>query len=142
MVSYSAAAQSTGLIQTRESPLGTVASTRRRTLRQRIGLGNRGGLAGYIYIAPSLVLLPVFVIIPVFGALYYSLTDYDLMRPPSFAGLKNYRNLTEDARYLHATTNTLLFAFGTVPSGVAASLALAVLINRQIRSIYTFRALF
>jgi multiple sugar transport system permease protein len=118
------------------------ATTSRPGLRRRLGLGNRGGLAGFVFVAPSLFFIVVFTILPIFGALYYSLTDYDLMQPPSFAGLKNYRNLTGDPRYLHATTNTLLFAFGTVPTGVTTSLALAVLINRQIRGIYAYRALF
>jgi multiple sugar transport system permease protein len=86
--------------------------------------------------------LAVFVILPIIGALYYSLSDYDLMSPPSFAGMKNYIRMLDDNRYPHAVTNTLYFAFGTVPSGIVTSLLLAVLINRQIRGIYTFRALF
>jgi multiple sugar transport system permease protein len=111
-------------------------------LRRRLGLGNRGGFAGYVFVAPSLFFLVVFVIVPIAGALYYSFTDYDLMSAPSFAGLKNYTNLLSDNRYPRGVTNTLYFAFGTVPSGVATSLLLAVLINRKIRGIYTYRALF
>jgi multiple sugar transport system permease protein len=118
------------------------ARASRPSLRRRLGLGNRGGLAGYIFVAPSLVFLILFVIVPIFAALYYSLTDYDLMSSPSFAGLKNYRNLLSDNRYPHAVTNTLYFAFGTVPTGIVTSLLLAMLINRQIRGIYTYRALF
>ena len=117
----------------------TVKSSR---LRSRLRLGNRGGLAGYFFVAPSLIFLLAFVIVPIFGALYYSLTDYDLMSAPKFAGLKNYRNLLSDTRYPRSVTNTLYFAFGTVPTGVVTSLLLAVLINRRIRGIYTFRALF
>ena len=120
----------------------TTVQASRPSLRRRLGLGNRGGLAGYIFVAPSLVFLIVFVIFPIVAALYYSLTDYDLMSSPSFAGLKNYRNLLSDNRYPHAVTNTLYFAFGTVPTGIVTSLLLAMLINRQIRGIYTYRALF
>ncbi len=115
---------------------------RKPGLRKRLGLGNRGGLAGYFFVAPSLIFLVVFVILPIFAAAYYSLTDYDLMSPPRLAGLKNYNSLLSDTRYPRAITNTLYFAFGTVPSGVVTSLFLAVLINRQIRGIYTYRALF
>jgi ABC-type sugar transport system permease subunit len=84
----------------------------------------------------------VFVILPIIAALYYSLTDYDLMSSPSFAGLKNYRNLPGDVRFVRSISNTILFAAGTVPSGVVTSLLLAMLINRQIRGIYSYRALF
>ena len=112
------------------------------TLRKRLGLGHRGGLAGYLFVAPSIVFLLVFVILPIFLAFYYSLTDYDLMREPRFAGLKNYANLLDDVRYPKGVANTLYFAFGTVPSGIVTSLLLAVLINRQIRGIYAYRAMF
>ncbi len=95
-----------------------------------------------MFVAPSILFLLVFVILPIFLAFYYSLADYDLMSPPEVVGAKNYRNLLDDIRYPKAVTNTLYFAFGTVPSGIATSLLLAVLINRQVRGIYTFRALF
>ena len=110
--------------------------------RRFLHLGARGGLAGYFFVAPSLIFLGVFVILPIVAAFYYSVTDYDLMSAPKFAGLKNYRNLLSDTRYPRSVTNTLYFAFGTVPTGVVTSLLLAVLINRRIRGIYTFRALF
>ena len=91
---------------------------------------------------PSIICLIVFVILPIVMAFYYSLTDYDLTQSPVFAGVKNYRNILGDNRYPNAVRNTLYFAFGTVPTGIVTSLLLAVLINRQIRGIYAYRALF
>ena len=117
-------------------------SVNRIQRRRFLYLGARGGLAGYFFVAPSLIFLGVFVILPIVAAFYYSVTDYDLMSAPKFAGWKNFRNIVDDDRFAHAITNTLLFAFGTVPSGVVTSLLLAALINRSIRGIYTFRALF
>ncbi len=111
-------------------------------VRRRFKLCRRGGMAGYFFVAPSIFFLALFVILPIFLAFYYSLADYDLMQSPRFVGLKNYRNLLEDNRFPHSVTNTLYVAFGTVPTGIVTSLMLAVLINRQIKGIYTFRALF
>ena len=110
--------------------------------RRRLRFGNRGGLAGYFFVAPSIAFLFVFVILPVLGALYYSFNRYDLMNSPEFIGFKNYAGLFSDTRYPRAVLNTLLYTFGTVPSGTIISLLLAMLINRQIRGMYTFRALF
>ncbi len=124
------------------SMVTTMTADTRPTLRRRLGIGNRGGLAGYVFVAPSIFFLIVFVILPILASFYYSLTDYDLMKAPSLAAFKNYLNLVEDARYHRAVTNTLYFAFGTVPSGIVTSLLLAVLINRRIRGIYAYRALF
>jgi len=119
-----------------------MASSTAPKRRLRLRLGRRGGLAGYFFVTPSLLFLLVFVIIPIFAAFYYSLTDYDLMRAPRFAGMKNYVNVFDDDRFRESIRNTLYFAAGTVPSGVVTSLLLAALINRSIRGIYTFRALF
>ena len=110
--------------------------------RRLFRFGRRGGLAGYIFAAPSLLFISVFLILPIAGALYYSFADYDLMSVPRLAGLKNYRNLLDDTRFHRSTTNTLYFAAVTVPLGAATSLALALLINRRIRGIDAFRAAF
>ena len=92
--------------------------------------------------APSLIFLFVFLILPIFAAFYYSLSDYDLMSAPRFAGLKNYRLLLDDSRFHRSITNTLFFAAVTVPAGALISLLLALLIDRRIRGIYAFRAAF
>ena len=116
----------------------TAPQGRRRMTRA----GARGGVAGYIFILPSLLFILVFVILPILASFYYSVTDYDLMKAPRFAGLKNYGNLLGDPRYPDAIANTLYFAVATVPTGVVTSLLLATLINRRLRGIYAFRALF
>jgi len=112
------------------------------TPRRGRRFGARGGLAGYFFVTPSLLFLAVFVILPIIASVWYSFAFYDLMKAPRLIGLDNYLKLLDDERYSRSITNTLLFAFGTVPTGVITSLALAVLINRSIRGIYTFRAMF
>ena len=119
-----------------------VAALKKPNLSRRLRLGNRGGLAGYAFVAPSMIFLILFVIFPIVLAFYYSLTSYDLMKAPRFVGMSNYLKLIGDLRYPHAVTNTLYFAFGTVPSGIVTSLMLAMLIDRHVRGIYAFRALF
>jgi ABC-type sugar transport system permease subunit len=89
-----------------------------------------------------LLFIIAFVVLPIFGALWYSFTDYDLMSAPKWVGLRNYNNLLDDNRYPAAIRNTLAFAFATVPTGVVTSLLLAMLINRSVRGIYSFRAMF
>ena len=64
--------------------MATTATAPKR--RRGFRFGYRGGLAGYLFVAPSLLFLTVFVILPILAAFYYSLTDYDLMRAPRFAG--------------------------------------------------------
>ena len=37
----------------------------RSTLRKRIGAGNRGGLAAYGFVAPSIIFILIFVLLPI-----------------------------------------------------------------------------
>ncbi|MDE2862517.1 MAG: sugar ABC transporter permease, partial [Chloroflexota bacterium] len=111
-------------------------------MRRRLGLTYRGGATAYLFVLPSILFITVFVIIPIFGILYYSFTDYDLLTPPKWVGLENYQKAPDEPRFFPAIRNTLFFALGTVPAGVVTSLLLAVLINRAIRGIYFFRAMF
>ncbi len=119
-----------------------LADAPRMTWRRKLGLTSRGGLTAYWFVLPSIIFIGLFVIVPIFGAVYYSLTDYDLLTQPELTGLGNYAAVGKDLRFLPAMRNTLLFAAGTVPAGVVSSLLLAVLIDRSIRGIYFYRAMF
>ena len=120
----------------------TMGDAPHRTLRRRLGLSYRGGASSYLFVLPSVVFISIFVIVPIIGAAYYSFTDYDLLTAPEWAGLKNYSLIGSEPRFIPAVRNTVFFAFGTVPAGVITSLLLAVLVNRAIRGIYFFRAMF
>ena len=121
---------------------GTYKSPWLAELRRRLGLTYRGGATSYLFVLPSILFISVFVIVPIIGAFYYSFNDYDLLTAPEFEGLKNYRLLGKEPRLFPAIRNTVFFAFGTVPAGVITSLLLAVLVNRAVRGIYFFRAMF
>ena len=115
---------------------------RLRALRSRFGLTFRGGFSAYLFVLPSILFISLFVIVPILGALYYSFTTYDLLTAPRYSGFENYLDISTEPRFPPAIRNTVLFAIGTVPAGVVTSLLLAVLINRAIRGIYFFRAMF
>ena len=114
----------------------------RMTIRRRLGLTYRGGATSYLFVLPSVLFISIFVIIPIVGAFYYSFNNYDLLTAPEWSGLKNYQLIGKEPRFIPAIRNTIFFAFGTVPAGVITSLLLAVLVNRAIRGIYFFRAMF
>lgn len=112
------------------------------TLRRRLGLTTRGGFSAYLFVLPSVIFIGIYVIVPIFGAVYYSFTEYDLLTAPEWRGIDNYTEIAGDTQFYPAMRNTLVFALGTVPAGVISSLFLAMLIDRSIRGIYFFRAMF
>lgn len=79
---------------------------------------------GLVFVLPVVGYFAVFSIFPVLFGFTLSLTDYDLLDPPNWVGLDNFRNLLADRLFLTAFANTLIFVAGaTVPVWVASLLA-------------------
>jgi len=95
----------------------------------------------YLFLTPALVLLAVFVAYPILAVVYYSFTDYDIVRPPSFVGLENYERLLTDPVFWKALRNSVIYLIAT-PILVILSVTLAIVVNRQLRGIHIFRALY
>jgi len=95
----------------------------------------------YLFLAPALLLLAVFVAYPIVSVVYYSLTDYDIVRPPTFIGLENYERLLGDPVFWKALRNSIIYLVAT-PILVVLSITLAIVVNRQLRGIHIFRALY
>jgi multiple sugar transport system permease protein len=106
----------------------------------------RAGVAGYVFLSPWLLGLMGITAIPMLGSLVLSFTNYDLLSPWSelkWVGWRNYaRMFTEDPHYWHAVRVTVLFGLIAVPLKLAASLGVALLLNRERRGTGLFRGLF
>ncbi|MFY8148079.1 MAG: carbohydrate ABC transporter permease [Prochlorococcaceae cyanobacterium] len=103
-----------------------------------------GSRSAWLFLAPALVLLALSVLIPAAMALLMSFTQsgLDVIEPLRFVGLANFRRLLSDPMVLRVSTTTFLYLLGVVPPIVLGSLALAVLVNRQLPGIHGFRAAF
>lgn len=90
----------------------------------------RKNAVGYAFLLPFLILFSVFVIVPVAVAMYYSLTNYNMIQTPDFVGLDNYAQLIlDDDVFLISLQNTLLLAVVTGPLGYFASFIMAWIIT-------------
>ena len=96
------------------------------------------------FLAPGLVLIGLSVLIPAVMALVMSFTQsgLDVSEPLRFVGLANICRLLSDPMFFKVLGTTLLYLVGVVPPVVLGSLALAVLVNRQLPGIHWFRAAF
>jgi putative chitobiose transport system permease protein len=95
----------------------------------------------YLFLAPALVLLATFVVYPIVSVIYYSFTDYDIVRPPTFVGLENYERLLGDPTFWKALGNSIVYLIAT-PILIILSIGLAIVVNRELRGIHVFRALY
>jgi len=86
---------------------------------------------GYLFITPFFILFTVFVAIPVLLSLVLSFTYYNMIQPPRWLGLINFKTLIlEDDVFLIAIKNTVIFALITGPIGYIGSFLSAWVINQ------------
>src|SRR4051794_21892350 len=101
----------------------------------------RPRLTPYLFLAPALVLLGVFVVYPIIAVIGYSFTDFDIVRPPVPVGLANYEKLLNDPTFWLSIQHSFVYLLVT-PILIILSIGLAIVVNRAMRGIHIFRALY
>ncbi|MCY3020783.1 MAG: sugar ABC transporter permease [Planctomycetota bacterium] len=97
---------------------------------------------GLLFISPFLIGFTVFTIYPVIASLYYSFCDYDVLSPPQFVGLANFREMASDDRFAKGLWNTVVFTVFAVPVTMVTALVLAFLLNMKLRGQALYRTIF
>jgi putative chitobiose transport system permease protein len=98
-------------------------------------------LTPYLFLAPALALVATFVIYPIAAVAFYSFTDFDIITAPEWVGTDNYRRLIADPTFWKALTNSAVYLIVT-PTIIVLSIMLAIVVNRRLRGISLFRALY
>jgi multiple sugar transport system permease protein len=81
-------------------------------------------------------------LIPIIASIWLSLTQYNIITPPEFIGLENYREmLFEDRTFWVSIRVTLKFMVLSVPLYLVFGLLLSLLLNLKIRGINLFRTI-
>jgi multiple sugar transport system permease protein len=94
------------------------------------------------------LLIPTFIglLFGAFGSVIatvlLSFSKWDLLTPPTWAGLVNYVSLFTDPKIMLALTNTLKFTALYVPGVVIVSLFVAVIMNRRLHGVSIFRTVY
>lgn len=100
-------------------------------------------LTAYLFIAPVLLYSIFLNFVPMIASLYLSFTQYNMLTSPKWVGVANYiRVLFNDSIFWVALKNTVQYAIEVIPLNIVISLFLALLVNRAIKGIAVFRALF
>jgi oligogalacturonide transport system permease protein len=98
---------------------------------------------GLLYISPWIIGFLAFQLYPFVASLIYSFTDYSMLKPPVFTGLKNYIYMfTQDKTFYHSLSVTLIYTIITVPAKLAFALIIAMMLNVKIRGVNIFRTIF
>jgi len=103
----------------------------------------RENLTGYLFISPWLIGFLVFTLWPFLRSFYLSFCNYNIVQPPKFIGLANYQMmLFNDELFYKSLWVTLRYALVAVPLTLFVGVALALLLNLNVKGIAVFRTIF
>lgn len=109
----------------------------------------RDNLSSYAFLIPWLIGFFVLTMYPMVYSLYLSFTDFNILQPPKWIGMRNLfvmfvgnDQYPKDERFLNSLLVTFRFVFVSVPLKLAFALAVAMLMNRKLKLITFYRALY
>lgn len=98
---------------------------------------------GYLFIIPWILGFLIFQFYPLLQSLWYSFTDYKLLKDATFAGLGNYVDIfTKDINFRNSVKVTLISLFMRVPLRITIALFVGILLNAKLRGIGLYRTIY
>ncbi len=119
-----------------------VPPARRRRFRRLGSMERRNLKWGLLFISPWLFGFIVLGVFPIIYTFYLSLTRYSGIRPPILIGGQNYQRLVADPLFWKSAYNTLYYTLLAVPVGVVVAMVLALAMNRKVREVSVYRAVY
>lgn len=111
----------------------------------KLGIKTRKGKEnayGYIFILPWLIGILCFTLGPMIFSLITSFTNYNMLKM-DFTGLANYKKMFfQDQLFWKALKNTLYYALLNIPLITAGGVIVAVILNKSIFGLRTFRTIY
>ncbi|HOQ94867.1 MAG: sugar ABC transporter permease [Spirochaetales bacterium] len=109
----------------------------------------RDTLGSYVFLVPWLIGFFLLTLYPMCYSLYLSFTRFNIRTPPQWIGMANYlvmfkgsAALPRDERFLNSIWVTFRFVFISVPVKLVFALTVAMLMNKKLRLIGLYRALY
>lgn len=106
--------------------------------------GIREAIAGYSFMAPTIIVMGTFVVLPITYALFLAFNKVRILGELSyrFIGLKNFIRMASDERVWIALNNTAEYVAIVVPIQTLLALVLALILNSKIKGKNIFRIIF
>ncbi|RIH87484.1 carbohydrate ABC transporter permease [Calidithermus roseus] len=104
--------------------------------------GWRRTLTLALFLGPSLLGMVLFVMGPILASLGLAFARWDLLTPPEFVGLANFRALWADPEFWRALRHTFGFLLGYIPLVMLCGLGAALVLNARIPGRDFFRAVY
>ncbi len=126
-----------------EQPVITAAADGNLKNRKKSSYFRKKSRVGYLFAMPWLVGLFVFTLLPIIATLVLSFTRYNMINPPSWIGLVNYRVMFSlDPAFWRSLYNTSYYVLGSVFLKVFISMIFAVLLNHTYRGMRLLKTVY
>lgn len=119
----------------------SIGTSKMRTRKRMSTLRRKEAMFGYIAIMPWLIGFLVFTAGPMVFSAYLVFTEWELLTPPRWVGLANFRFLLQDEMFRTTLWNTFTYTVISVPLQLLVALGVALLLNLNIRGTNWYRAL-
>ena len=104
---------------------------------------NEDTITGWLMVSPWVIGFLFFFAVPMIASLTLSFMEWDLISPPVFVGIENYRELLiVDPLALNSLKITLILSFISIPMTVVFGLIIAMLLNTEIKGLPVFRTVY
>lgn len=102
----------------------------------------RRTITGYLFLSPFIFGVLFWVVYPAGMAAWLSFQSWNLINPPKFVGLDNFKTMLTEPLFWTSLKVTGVFTFFSVPLSLLISFSMAVLINTKVRGIAIFRTIY
>lgn len=96
---------------------------------------------GWTLIVPAVLGLILFKVGPVLVSLGFSFTKYDIISPPKYIGIENYRKLMADTYWLKSIQVTLNYTLLFIPLALIVAYVIALLMSQDLKGISIYRTM-
>lgn len=112
-------------------------------VNRKMKMSTKEAVTGYLFFSPWLIGFLLFLGGPILYSFYLSFTSYNVLAPPTWTGLQNYKVLfTQDPLFWKSLYNTLFYVVISVPIATFLGVLLAVLMNQKVPGIRLFRTIY
>lgn len=97
----------------------------------------------YLFLIPSILLMLLFLVFPLFSGIIMSLQESTFAGEVNFVGLKNFRLLLREARFLNNLKLSITYVLGNLSLSIPLAYIAALIITSQdLRGLPLFRGVF
>lgn len=111
-------------------------------MKQRSKLKRKEGIAGLLFVTPTLIYFFIFFLLPLLICIYASFTNWNILSVNrTFVGLRNYTKMFGDRKFWKAVSNTFYMML-PIPFYLVLALAFAYCCHKKIRGEKIFRVIY